>query len=375
LEARDLTQRFPKLELWMRSEDRPTLKQLEKFAHATHASVGYFFLETPPVEDVPIPDYRTIADKRLARPSPGLLDTIYRCQLRQHWYREFSRVSGDVPREFVGSLRPSSDIVDAASQIRRNLDFDVSARARIPTWTEALRRFIGQADAAGILVMCSGVVRNDNHRRLDPDEFRGFAIADDRAPLVFINGADTKAAQMFTLAHELAHIWVGHSAISNAQASSIEEPDSLARLKPDSDGSLVERWCNRVAAELLVPEEEFRALYRPAADLESEKDRLARQFKVSTLVVLRRMHETGGLSRSRFWSAYKTELERLAALPKGSGGDFYLTTAARASKRFARAIVVSTLEGQTTFTEAFRLLGVQRLASFEQLGASLGVDA
>src|SRR5208283_523800 len=132
------------------------------------------------------------------------------------------------------------DIVATAETIRQVIAFDVEERRRLPTWTDALRRFIEQTDAAGILVMCSGVVLNNTRRRLDPDEFRGFALMDNLAPLVFINGADTKAAQMFTLAHELAHIWLGLSAVSDTQASQVPEHD-------------VERWCNRVAAELLVP--------------------------------------------------------------------------------------------------------------------------
>ena len=184
---------------------RPTLKQLERFAKATFTPIGYFFLREPPVERIPIPDFRTVADARLNHPSSNLLDTIYLCQQRQEWYREFVQSTGGEPLDFVGSARPHDDIAESAARIRRFLGFDIEERRRIPTWTDAPRRFIGQADALGVLVMVSGVVGSNSRRSLDPEEFRGFALADSIAPLVFINGSDTKPAQMFTLAHELAH--------------------------------------------------------------------------------------------------------------------------------------------------------------------------
>jgi Zn-dependent peptidase ImmA (M78 family) len=360
LQADALARRFPRLADWERGEARPTLKQLEQFAKATHTPVGYLFLPEPPVEQVPIPDYRTAGNRRIARPSPDLLDTVYVCQQRQEWYRDFARSQREESLPFVGSASLTSDIEATAARIRSALGLDLEERRQIPSWTEALRRFIEQADALGVLVMVNGVVANNNYRRLDPEEFRGFALSDRLAPLAFINGADTKAAQMFTLAHELAHLWLGQTALSDVGPVS----------QPTHD---IEIWCNRVAAELLVPLAALREEYQRGEALRGALDRLARRFKVSTLVILRRIHDAGGLTRDQLWQAYKAELDRLSAIPKGSGGDFYLTQAARVSKRFARALVASTLEGQTLHRDAFRLLGFSKLTTFRELGHSLGL--
>jgi len=357
-----LAHRFPKLTAWERGTTKPTLKQIEKFASATRTPIGFLFLQEPPVENIPIPDFRTAGNKRIGRPSPDLLETIYVCQQRQEWYRDFARSERESSLSFVGSASLNSSVELTAETMRHALNFDIEERRQLPTWTDALRRFIEQADGMGIMVMCSGVVLNNNTRRLDADEFRGFALADDLAPLVFINGADTKAAQMFTLAHELAHIWLGQSAVSDAQASQLSEHE-------------VERWCNRVAAELLVPLAILSREYRDDSELRGELNRLAKRFKVSTLVILRRIHDAGGLTKQEFWQEYEAELERLLAITKGSGGNFYLTQAARVSKRFARALVISTLEGQTLHRDAFRMLGFAKLETFKKLGRSLGVMA
>ncbi|MDD2711074.1 MAG: ImmA/IrrE family metallo-endopeptidase [Verrucomicrobiae bacterium] len=355
-----LSNRFPLLGAWERGEEQPTLKQIERFAKATFTPIGYLFLQEPPVEKIPIPDFRTVANEHVGHPTPDLLDTVYICQQRQEWYRDFARSMGEEPLAFVGSANVKGDIVTTAATIRSSLGFDVDARRQIPTWTEALRHFIDQADMLGILIMCNGVVHNNNHRHLDPEEFRGFAMADDLAPLVFINGADTKAAQMFTLAHELAHIWLGESAVSDSQAASAPEHS-------------VERWCNQVAAELLAPLAILREEFDETAELKDEVRRLARYFKVSTLVILRRIHDLGRLPNEDFRQAYAEELKHLRAIPKRSGGNFYLTQAARVSKRFAAALVTSTLEGQTLHRDAFRMLGFSKLATFQELGRSLGV--
>ena len=351
--------RFPKYEQWERGEAAPTLKQLEAFAKATHVPVGYLFLPQPPEERIPIPDLRTVANRGLEQPSPNLLDTIYLCQQRQVWYRDYARSMGDRTQGFVGSVRRNAPVEQVAERMRRALEFDLEARRECATWTEALRLFIEQADDLGVLVMCSGVVGSNNQRTLDTEEFRGFALVDDYAPLVFINGADTKAAQMFTLAHELAHIWLGESALSDVTPASTPTQQ-------------IEIWCNRVAAEFLVPLELFKQEL-PRQEPLAEVPRLARRFKVSTLVILRRILDAKRVDRETFQRAYDEELARLRACAKSRGGDFYLTLGARASKRFARALVVSTLEGQSSFTEAFRLLGLRKMETFRDLGQSLGV--
>ena len=207
----DLQRRFPKFDAWERGEVLPTLKQLEAFAKTTHTPIGYLFLQEPPVEKLPITDFRTMGDVDVSRPSPDLLDTLYLCQQRQDWYRDEVRSAGEEPLPFVGSLDTTVDPASAAARMRDALGFDVDQRGQSPTWTDALRQFIDQADVLGILVMISGVVGSNTHRHLDPKEFRGFALSDPLAPLVFINGADTKAAQMFTLVHEIAHLWLGES--------------------------------------------------------------------------------------------------------------------------------------------------------------------
>lgn len=355
-----LEARFPRLAAWESGEAQPTLKQLEGYARATHAPIGFFFLPEPPVEVVPIPDFRTMADRVITRPSPNLLDTIYACQERQAWYRDSALVDGEPPLAFVGALNTGISPVQAAGQIRARLGFDVDARRDCRTWAEALRMFIEQAEQLGVMVMVSGVVLNNNYRHLDPQEFRGFALADEYAPLIFINGADSKAAQMFTLAHELAHLWLGQSALSDVSAG-------------EASDNAIETWCNQVAAELLVPMDVFLADLLEDEPLHDTLARLARRFKVSTLVVLRRLADAGHLDRNAFFRVYRDELAHLRSMEAtgAGGGSFYRTTASRVSKRFARALVASTLEGRTLYRDAFRMLGIAKTSTFNEFGRSL----
>ncbi len=294
---------------------------------------------------------------------PDLLDTVYQCQQRQDWYRDFVRLHREPPVGFVGTLTMQTEVIDAARRMRAMLSFEPGERGS--TWSEAFSRLLNAADEQGVLVMVNGVVGSNTHRKLNPEEFRGFALSDDLAPLVFVNGADTKAAQIFTLAHELAHIWLGQSAVSDAD---LEEPST----------NEVERWCNRVAAEFLLPLDSIRQLQLDVRHLTDQLEALARQFKVSTLVVLRRLSDGGFLTQPRYRTAYAEEVDRVRFLMEehvagSGGGNFYNTQPVRVSKRFARALIESTLEGQTLHRDAYQMLGFKKHATFDELARHLGV--
>jgi Zn-dependent peptidase ImmA (M78 family) len=355
----DLYSRFP-INKWEEGTKLPTLKQLERFALNTSTPIGYLFLSKPPEEKVPIPDYRKIKDSQDFPPSPDLLETIYICQQRQEWYRDYAKSIGEEPPLFVGKTDINDNIIDTAADIRRTLEMDIEARKKFRTWTDALSKFIERADKAGILVMVSGIVGTNTGRKLNPLEFRGFALSDKIAPLVFINGADTKAAQMFTIAHELAHIWIDSSALSDVDVST-------------TSSNKTEQWCNEIAAELLVPIEIIKREYQKDQSLHEEMNRLAKRFKVSSLVALRRIYDAGGIDKKQMWETYFEELNRLKKMPVSSGGNFYLTQTARVGRRFAQAIAISTLEGQTLYTDAFQLLGFSKLETFKNLAHHVGV--
>jgi len=359
----ELEERFRKWPLWLSGEAMPTLRQLEEFARLTHTSFGYFFLPEPPSLPLPVPDYRTFRDIDLRDPSTELLDTIFLCEQRQEWFREYAQMQGMQPLPFVGSASAADRPVDVARKIREVLSLSMEERAALPTWTDALRQLMAKMEASGILVMSSSIVGSNSHRQLDVQEFRGFVLTDRLAPLVFLNAADSKAAQMFTLAHELAHVWVGRSGVTDPDAGRVP-------------AVAMERWCNEVAAELLVPEAALREAHEPALPVQDEMARLAKVFKVSSLVVLRRLFDAGLIDQATLERCYREEVEHILSLEreqKATGGDYYRTMGVRAGKRFSRAVLASALEGQTLFRDAFRLLGMRKSATFFKAARELGV--
>ena len=356
-----VARRVPQLPAWVQRERDPTLKQLEKLAKATHTPLGYLFLPEPPDERLPVPDYRTVAGAHQGRPSPDLLDTLYTMRRRQEWLRE-SLVENDAEvLAFVASARLTDEPDAVGREMRRALGLADGWAAGVRTWQDAVSELRRTIEDLGVMAVINGVVGNNTHRRLSVEEFRGFALTDPYAPLIFVNGADAKSAQMFTLAHELAHIWLGTEGLSGFQG-----------LFPG--GSDVEEWCNAAAAELLVPAAGLRAQWRKIRRETGRFGTLARVFKVSPIVASRRALDLNLVDRDTFFEFYERYVRReRRSGTTSTGGDFYNNQNTRVGELFATQVLRAALEGRIGFKEAYDLTGL-RGGTFQRYAKRLGVD-
>jgi Zn-dependent peptidase ImmA (M78 family)/transcriptional regulator with XRE-family HTH domain len=361
-QPRDLAARFRQLPAWERGEKQPTLKQLEGFAKATHTPIGYFFLPEPPEERLPIRDFRTVTQGPL-RPSADLLDTIYTMQRRQDWLREDRLECETEPLPFVGSARLSDDPSAVGQEMRRMTGLGDGWASVVSTWQEAVSELRRHIEELGIMAVINGVVGNNTHRKLSVGEFRGFALTDPYAPVIFVNGADAKAAQMFTLAHELAHVWLGQEG---------EGVSGFEGLFPGD--ARVEQFCDHAAAEFLVPAQELKVHWREVKEALDPFEQLARQFKVSPIVVGRRAMDLRLINRKTFFDFYEsyTTLERQRS-ERAGGGDFYNNQNTRVGKAFATSVIRAAMEGRLSFKEAYDLTGL-RGGAFQEYARRLGMD-
>ena len=358
----DLRHKFPKITEWAEGQSQPTLRQLESLANTTHTPLGFFFLKKPPQESLPIPYFRTADGGSLTRISPDLMETVQTMQQRQIWMIEYLADQGSERLPFVRSAKINEQPNSIAQRLRLALGLSEDWAAEQSTWTNALRALREAMETAGIMVVVNGVVGNNTSRRLDVEEFRGFVLVDDYAPLVFVNGADGKAAQMFTLAHELAHVFFGSSAAFD-----------LRRLQPANEPT--EKACNSIAAEFLIPEIRMRRMWPSVREAPDPFQVLARNFKVSSLVAARRALDLRLISKSEFLDFYQTYLENVrSATKKGEGGDFYATQNLRVGKLFARAVMRAAREGRLLYNDAYRLMGLYG-QTFERYSESLGFGA
>jgi Zn-dependent peptidase ImmA (M78 family) len=340
----EFVSKLPNVEKWLSNEKKPTVKQLEAFSKKVYLPFGYLFLAKPPQEKLPIPFFRSGSATTTDDVGINVYDTVLLLQQRQDWLRNHLIDSDFEPLAFVGKFANRHSKLEVVDDIRETLGLNDLWASEHSTWEASLRVLTERIEDVGIITVFNGVVENNTHRPIAVDECRGFVLVDEYAPFLFINNSDSKAAQMFTLVHELAHIWTGQSAGFD-----------FRQLRPADNP--IEIFCDSVAAEFLVPASAFREVWTQKANIKY----CSRHFKVSEIVIARRALDLGKITRAQFFGFYNEYISReyVQKDNQKGGGDFYATAKKRVSVVFAAHVNNAVQSGQLLHREAYRLTGLK----------------
>ncbi|NLO19383.1 MAG: ImmA/IrrE family metallo-endopeptidase [Ignavibacteria bacterium] len=338
----------PKYIEWERGEAKPTFRQIEGIAKKLHIPIGYLFLSEPPAEAELTVDLRSFKDSLKKEFSLELQDVIADAIKKQDWYRDYVKELGAEPLNFIGKFNLNSPIKQVALDIQKTLK--ISLEDRLDLNKEGFLKYLTlHAEEAGILVIKNGKVATNPYRKLSVDEFRGFALNDSYAPIIFINNADFIASKIFTFAHELAHLWIGSEGVTNLSFA-----DDINHLD-------VEEYCNKVAAEVLVPEINFKMEWKKySGNLHLRSKELEKTFKVSSIVIARRALDVGMIEREEFFEYYKLTKQKWLKKEKNrSGGDFLKSFPIINSRTFTNAVCKAVFSEKLMMRTGARMLGVQ----------------
>lgn len=342
-DLQDFAIKVPSILDWIHGEKKPTVRQLEEFSKKVYLPFGYFFLPEPPQEKLPIPFFRT-TNTQATQVSVNVYDTILLLQQRQDWLREYLKESEFEKLNFVGKFRSSNNVQEIVADMRSSLKLSENWASHYKTWQDALESLIRHIEDIGIITVFNGIVENNTHRSISVEECRGFVLVDEMAPFMFINNSDGKAAQMFTIVHELAHIWTGQSAGFD-----------FRKLEAANDPN--ERLCDKIAAEFLVPQLAFNDAWNSNPSIKT----VARLFKVSEIVIARRALDLGKITKPDFWEFYDeyTNREFVRKESQSSGGDFYATTRKRLGLAFSAHINNAVKSGKLLYRDAYKLTSLK----------------
>ncbi|ADZ91069.1 ImmA/IrrE family metallo-endopeptidase [Marinomonas mediterranea] len=336
---------------WENGENAPSMAQARNIADKTLISFGLLFAKQPPADDLPIPDLRTIDGRELQKPSASLIAIIRKVLERQEWYKEYRKDNLKLENSFITQFTMDSDTSSVVADMRNRLSLPAKRSGRWDDYERVVRQHI---EKLGIMVMRERDLGGKS-KPLLVQEFRGFAICDDVAPVIFINSADAQTAQLFTMLHELAHIWIGQSGLSDVSPSNHRKEEAK---------------CNAIAAEFLVPEDEFLQVWIEK-DWRLHVSAIAKHFHVSRWVIVRRALTLGLITEAQYYSmieSYKKDHERNS----NGGPSYYTTKISRLGKSFASAVVSEALSGRMLLRDAGHLLGTKPL-NVKNLAKELGI--
>jgi len=347
-DAEKARKKYKSFDKWLRGEDFPTYNQLLELSKIFNVPFGDFFLEKLPEIEFPIPHYRTFK-RGSFQPSKNLKDAVLHAQKVKNWAREILIEFGHERLPFAGKYKDNFDVEAVVDELKNLFDVKEGLNA-MSRWVDAFNYLVDRVEEKGIIVIKSSYIEN-THRVLDVKEFRGFVLYDDIAPVVFINNKDSISAKIFTLIHEVVHVLIGQSASFD-----------LEELRP-ADVE-VERFCDKCTAEFLVPEMELRRIYKPDVELEE----LAKHFKVSRVVILRRLLDLGFIDEESYsqrlrdlymYDENKYEEEET----KKKGGDYYANVVNYWGRRFLKLMIEAVNSGIILYTD---LLDITKL-SFKKI--------
>lgn len=319
---------------------KATFRQLEKFSQFVRVPFSSLLLgEIPPEEPLSIPDCRTMSDQRLSQPSLNLRAILHIMSLRQEWMRDYLISEGADPLAFIGSLKNATNPVQAAKKIREDLGLEDGWQNHFNIWENAYNHLWDVIEESGVMLFQESGLDTTARKRFRPEEFRGFVMSDDYAPLIFINSADAKSARMFTLAHEMAHLWMGNGGLFD-----------FAK----------EDMANRIAVEFLVSKLQFRKAWEETSDF----GQLSRRFKVSTIVIARRAYECSFIKSDEFWAFFRSQQKKFEMLrekqsQKEGGPSFYTVRMRNLSMNFVFSVISSAQTGKILYRDAYNLIGIK----------------
>ena len=348
---------------WLDGTKSPTFNQIEDFSKKSHIPLGYFFLQTPPIEQISLLEYRTLDSIQLTNPSRNLIDTIHDMEAVQEWMVNYRKEWNYDTISLVGSLKGITDISVIADTIRKDLGLNIEWYKDCGNPSEAFNKVRGLLEECGIVVMMNGIVGKNTHRALDVNEFRAFAMVNEWAPLIFINGADSAGGRLFSLFHELVHLWIGENDLYN------DTKYSANGIKP------IEVTCNAVAGALMVPKTVFLEKWNNNTndDIHEKIKELARMFRCSSSVIARRALDNKKIDQNVYNMVIADAIEAYIQTKqeKSSGGDYYRVARSKLDGVFVRALCESVNSGRTSFTEAYRLTNTTS-KTFSEVASGLG---
>lgn len=328
---------FPRLTDWLSEEKKPTMKQLQDFAKKFHVPLGYLFLQSPPVESIPFPMFRSSTMQKDYF-DLNVYDTVMSICSRQEWLEDYLQENEMDVSPLVGIVTLKTGIGECVQKIRSLLRLEPRWAFGLNSPDVAVSVLTERLEENGVFVAYNGVVGNNTRRTLDVNACRGFALVNKIAPYIFVNNADSKTAQLFTLIHETVHLMLGVSAGHAGEEIFTDEA--------------YESYCDKVAAEFLVPATEITKTWN------GKITEIAKMFKVSEIVIARRAYNLGLLDASDyrdFWMEYKNRPKQER---KTSGGNFYHTSVKRVGRLFAIHVRNAVNNRQLNYTDAYRLTGL-----------------